>query len=156
MRGDPPAEPHAKESQLAGHRLGLHIRLLDVRDAGDLQRGFRTALKEAGAVSLAPSSFLFAHRMQIIELAARARVPVFGWHSGLVDSGAFMSYGPNHFEIGRRAAEYVNRILKGAKPADLPIEQPMKFELVINMKTVKSLGLTIPQSLLLRADRVVE
>jgi putative ABC transport system substrate-binding protein len=156
VRGEPQAEPNAKESQVAGHQLALDVRLVHLNDAEDIQRAFRTALQGAGAVCLPPSSFLFANRTQIMELAARSRVPVLGWHRGLVDSGAFMSYGASHFEIGRRAAEYVNRILKGAKPADLPVEQPTKFELVINLKTAKALGLTIPPSLLLRVDHIIE
>ena len=156
VRAEPQAEPVAKESQIAGRRLGLKIRLIDMRDAEDVRGAFGTAIKEAGAVCLAPSAFLFSHRMQIIELATRARVPVMGWHSGLVENGAFMSYGPSHFDIGRRAAEHVDKILRGAKPGDLPVEQPTKFELVINLKTVKALGLTIPPSVLLRVDHVVE
>ena len=101
-------------------------------------------------------AFAFVHRDRIIELAARQRLPtMYGWRE-FVDVGGLMSYGPNVNAILRRAAGYVDRILKGAKPGDLPIEQPTKFELVINLKTAKTLGLTIPQSLLQRADQVIE
>lgn len=141
---------------MAGRRLGLEIRLVDVRDVDDLQRAFSQSAREGGAVYLLPSAFLATHRIQIGELATKARVALLGWYSGFPESGALMSYGPSHFEIGRRGAEYVDKILKGAKPAELPVEQPTKFELVLNMRTAKALGLTIPPSLLLRADRVIE
>ena len=141
---------------MAGRRLGLEIRLIDVREIDDLQRAFEAVAREGGAVCLMPSAFLFTHRIRIGELAMKARVPVLSWESEVVTSGALMSYGPSTFDAGRRAAGYVDKILKGAKPADLPVEQPTKFELLINLKTAKSLGLTIPPPLLLRADRVIE
>jgi putative ABC transport system substrate-binding protein len=96
------------------------------------------------------------HRERIVEQAARQRLPtMFGWRE-FVDVGGLMSYGPNVCAMLRRAASYVDRILKGAKPGDLPIEQPTTFELVINLKTAKAIGLTIPQSLLLRADEIIQ
>jgi len=156
VRTEPQAEMIAKESQIAGRKLGLEVRLVDVRDAGDLQGAFATAMREVSAVYIVPSAFLFTHRTLIVELATKARIPVLGSHSGLVESGALMSYGPSHFDIGRRAAGYVDRILRGAKPADLPVEQPTKFEIVINVKTAKALGLNVPQSFLLRADHLIE
>jgi putative ABC transport system substrate-binding protein len=156
VRTEPLAERFAKESQMAGRRLGLDIRLIDVRDIDDLQRSFVAVAREGSAVCLVPSAFLFTHRKEIAALATKARVPVLGWESGVVTSGALMSYGPSTFDAGRRAAGYVDKILKGAKPADLPVEQPTTFELVINAKTAKSLGLTIPPSLLLRADQIID
>jgi putative tryptophan/tyrosine transport system substrate-binding protein len=97
-----------------------------------------------------------AHRTKIAELAVKNHLPTISGETGYAQAGGFMNYGPNVAESWRRAASYVDKILKGAKPADLPIEQPTKFELVINLKTAKALGLTIPQSLLLRADQVIE
>ncbi len=102
------------------------------------------------------SALYAAHRKRIAELALKNRLPKISGETGYAQAGGFMNYGPNIADSWRRAAAYVDKILKGAKPADLPIEQPTKFELVIDMKTVKALGLTIPQTLLLRADHMIE
>ena len=99
---------------------------------------------------------LFSERRRLVDLAAKNRLPVvYSWREG-ADAGGLMAYGPNILDLFRRAATYVDKILKGAKPGDLPVEQPTKFELVINLKTAKALGLTIPSSLLQRADQVIE
>jgi putative ABC transport system substrate-binding protein len=103
-----------------------------------------------------PNPALFANRSQIVAFAQRNRLPSMYGQKEFADAGGLMTYGPNTAELWRRAAGYVDKILKGAKPADLPVEQPTKFELVINLKTAKALGLKIPQSLLLRADQVIE
>ena len=114
------------------------------------------AREHAQAVIVLGFGPYMAARQRIGELALRYRLPTFFTWRDHVDAGGLMSYSPDHTDLLRRAAEYVDRILKGAKPADLPVEQPTKFELVINMKTAKALGLTIPQTLLLRADQVIE
>jgi putative ABC transport system substrate-binding protein len=122
---------------------------------------FATAFAEAeknraGALVVLASPFFYAHRTRLVELAAKQRLPtIYHQKEFVVGSGALMSYAANFHDLFRRAAGYVDRILKGAKPADLPVEQATKFELVINLKTAKALGLTIPQALLLRADQVI-
>jgi putative ABC transport system substrate-binding protein len=103
-----------------------------------------------------PDSFFFNHRTRIVELETRNRIPAMHDTREYVDATGFMSYGPSLADLWRRAAGYVDKILKGAKPGDLPVEQPTKFELVISLKTAKALGLTIPQSLLGRADEVIQ
>ena len=113
------------------------------------------AKARAGALAVLTSSMLFGERRRLVGLAAKDRLPaVYPWREG-VDAGGLMAYGPNIADLYRRAATYVDKVLKGAKPGDLPVEQPTKFELVINLKTAKALGLTIPPSLLARADHVV-
>ena len=113
--------------------------------------------ERAGALVVLSDSMLFGQRAQITKLAAKNRLPAIAWTPEFVeDGGLLMTYGPNVSEMYRRAATYVDRILKGAKPGDLPVEQPTKFDLAINVKTAKALGLTIPPSLLLRADQIIE
>jgi putative ABC transport system substrate-binding protein len=116
----------------------------------------RGAASDVPQVFPLSSPFFATERRRLADLAAKVRLPAFYEHRDYVDVGGFMSYGPNFAEIFRRAAAYVDKILKGAKPADLPVEQPTKFELVINLKTAKALGLTIPRPLLARADQVLE
>src|SRR5438445_7189372 len=112
--------------------------------------------ERADALSVLTSVMLFSERKRLVELAGKNRLPaVYPWREG-ADAGGLMAYGPNVADLCRRAATYVDKILRGAKPADLPIEQPTKFELVINLKTAKALGLTIPQSLLVRADEIIQ
>jgi putative ABC transport system substrate-binding protein len=149
-----------KEAQIAARRLGLEARLIEVRDADQLEPAFTTLAREpACGVLLVPSSFLVSHGIQIAKLAIKSRLPVLGWTgsgSFWAKSGVLVSYGPSTFDILRRAGGHVAKILNGAKPGDLPVEQPTKLDLVINLKTAKALGLTIPQSVLLRADQVIE
>ena len=146
-----------KEARMAAGRLRLEVRLIEVRHSDELESAFRTISHERiHGVALAPGPFLFAHRTRIVDLAAARRVPVIGWRSPLATSGILISYGPDDSDIGRRAAGYVGKILRGARPADLPVEQPTKFELVINLRTARALGLTIPQPLLQRADQVIQ
>jgi putative ABC transport system substrate-binding protein len=130
---------------------------LDVRRPDDLDGAFAHAVKErAGGILVLPSAFFSSHSARIVRLAARARLPAVFEHEEFAEPGGLLSYGPSHRHMFRRLAAYVDKILKGAKPTDLPIEQPTKFDLVINLKTAKALGLTIPPSLLQRADQVIE
>jgi putative ABC transport system substrate-binding protein len=112
--------------------------------------------ERAGALTVLSNSMFFTERRRLVDLAAKSRLPTMYSVREFVDAGGLMAYGPNFADLYRRAATFVDRILKGAKPGDLPVEQPTKFELVINLKTAKALGLTIPPSLLQRADQVIE
>jgi len=152
-----PASATILSTQTAGRGVELSVRLVEVRHSADLEPALSAIAGErAIAIVLAPGSFNFTHRRQIAAGATRHRLPVMGWVRPVAESGALMSYGASNVEILRRAASHVVKILNGAKPADLPVEQPTKVELVINLKTAKALGLTIPPSLLLRADQVIE
>jgi putative tryptophan/tyrosine transport system substrate-binding protein len=123
----------------------------------EIDRAFVAISKEQiGAVVVLADSMLIDQRTRIANLAARYRLPTVAWPVDHAEAGALVAYGPNVTDMWRRAATYVDKILKGAKPGDLPIEQPTTFELVINMKTAKALGLTIPQSLLVRADEIIQ
>jgi putative ABC transport system substrate-binding protein len=145
------------ETERAAQRLGVELQRLDVHTAVDFTERFEAAKRgQAQAIDVLPSAFFNSHRARIVELAAKHRIPTIYAHRDYVDAGGFMAYGPNLLDLARRAATYVDKILKGVKPGDLPIEQPTKFELLINVKTAKALGLTIPQPLLLRADQVLE
>jgi putative ABC transport system substrate-binding protein len=136
---------------------GMAVQAVEVREAGELAGAFTRMVKDrAQAVRIIGSTFIYVVRGQIAELALRHRLPIaFPWREG-AEAGGLLSYGPNILAAWHRAAVYVDKILKGAKPADLPVEQPTKFELVINLKTAKALGLTIPPSLLQRADQMIE
>jgi putative ABC transport system substrate-binding protein len=112
--------------------------------------------ERAGALFVLPDAMFFGQRNEIVDLAASNRLPLVAHLREFADAGGLMTYGPNVVDVHRRAAYFVDKILKGAKPGDLPVEQPTKFELVINLKTAKALGLTIPQSLLLRADELIQ
>jgi putative ABC transport system substrate-binding protein len=141
----------------AARALGIEVHTVIVRRAGDLASAFLGMKKnrDQGVVVASPA-FMFVHRKAIIDLAATHRIAAIYELQVFVEPGGLMSYGVNASEMQQRAAVYVDRILKGAKPADLPIEQPTKFELVINLKTAKALGLTIPPSLLGRADEIIQ
>jgi len=128
-----------------------------VSNPGELGPTFAAILREgAGGVFIAGGTMTYANRAQLAELALKHRLPMMCGQAQYVGAGCLMSYGANLGDLFRRAAIFVDKILKGAKSADLPVEQPTKFELVINLRTAKALGLTIPQSLLLRADQVIE
>jgi putative ABC transport system substrate-binding protein len=140
----------------AAQRAGVTLIPLDVQSVNDLQRGFETATRErADAIYVLGDVFTFVHRPRLVALAAKAKLPAIYTGRGAVQAGGLMSYGPQLRDLFRRAATYVDKILKGAKPGELPIEQPTKFELAVNLKTAQALGLTIPPSLLRRADEIV-
>ena len=145
-----------KETQTTGQSLRLKLQFLEVRDAADVESVFSAMSRErADALITLPHPVLQVHQRRIVELAARSRVPAMYQTTEWAESGGLMSYGPDHLDNYRRAAVFVDKILKGTNPADLPVEQPMKFELVINLKTAKQIGLTIPPNVLARADRVI-
>src|SRR5262249_9933332 len=137
-------------------RLGVHLQRLEVREPDDYEGAFAAASSErAEAMVVLPCYFHAPNLQRIVDLAAKYRLPaIYSWR-GWVQAGGLMSYGPNMPDMFRRTATYIDKILKGAKPADLPVEQPMKFDLVINLKTAQALGLTIPPTLLILADEVI-
>jgi putative ABC transport system substrate-binding protein len=146
-----------KVADAAARSLGVRLQPLKVERSDDLGTAFAEAQRNrAEAVIVLASALFYAHRTRLVELAAEHRLPTMYADRALVVSGGLMSYGPDLRDLFRRAATYVDKILKGAKPADLPIEQPTKFEFVINLKTAKALGLTIPPAVLARADEVIE
>ena len=145
------------EAERAAKRLKIDVQYLDVRKAGDPAQLFALATRgRVGAVLVLASGYLFARQREVTDLALRARLPALYAHPEFVRSGGLATYGVNVIELFGRAAGYVVKILGGAKPADLPIEQPTKFEFVISLKVAKEIGITIPQSLLLRADEVIQ
>jgi putative ABC transport system substrate-binding protein len=149
---------YGKEAQRAAQVLGVAVQFAEMpaRNEKHLEDALGTVLKErADALLVTPHPYFIDRRQQIITFAARHKVPAIYSTSGFVDDGGLMSYGPNPENLWRRAAIYVDKILKGAKPADLPVQQPTKFELVINLKTGKQIGVTIPPNVLARADRVI-
>jgi len=145
-----------EQTRAAAQQMGITVIVQDVREAEALAGAFAAMQRErAQALIVQVSPFTNDHRKQIVALATKHRLPAIFEIRGFVDAGGLLSYGPNLIEMFRRAAFFVDRIFKGAKPADLPVEQPTKFEMIINLKTAKVLGLTIPQSLLARADEVI-
>jgi putative tryptophan/tyrosine transport system substrate-binding protein len=145
-----------REVEGAAQALKLQLQVLEVREPNDFDGVFGAAKKgRAGAVNILTSAFLAAHRKELLDSAEKSGLPVIYASTGFVEAGGLMSYGSSLVDNYRRAAYYVDKILKGAKPADLPVEQPTKFELAINLKTAKQIGLTIPQSVLYQADRVI-
>jgi putative tryptophan/tyrosine transport system substrate-binding protein len=153
--GNPAIPPQWKEVETAVRSLGLEPLLLDVRTPEDLGPAFESAIRRRShALVVGLDTLTLANQRLIVDLAAKHRLPAI--YASREYVGGVLAYGVNYADIYRRAAGFVDKILKGAKPADLPVEQPTKVELVINLKTAKALGLTIPQSLLLRADQVIE
>ena len=146
-----------EQAKAAAPAVGLTVQSVEVRDTRELDLAFEAIIREhPEALLLLVDPFTFSQRSRIVEFAAEQRLPAMYETSDFVDAGGLISYGPNISELFRRAATYVDKILRGAKPADLPIEQPTKFELVINMRAAKALGIKFPDSILLRADEVIE
>jgi putative ABC transport system substrate-binding protein len=146
-----------KEAEVASRTLGVRLQAVKARRPEDIERAFSDVTKaRAGALIVLTSVMFISERRRLVDLAAKNRLPTVYPQRDFVDVGGLMSYGPNGPDLFRRAATLVDKILKGAKPGDLPVEQPTKFELVINLKTAKALGLTIPQSVLARADEVIQ
>jgi len=146
-----------REIELAAEAFKVQLQYLDILDPKDIETAFQEASKgRADAVLVVPSSVLISRRKQVVELAVKSRLPAIYSTSQYVVVGGLMSYGVNTADVDRRAATYVDKILKGTKPADLPVEQPTKFELIINLKAAKQIGLTIPPNVLARADKVIK
>jgi putative tryptophan/tyrosine transport system substrate-binding protein len=143
--------------EAAARLSGVTLRSFELRSAGDFEGAFSAITRDrVEALLTFEDPLTLAHRQHIVEFAAKRRLPAMYEPKEFAEAGGLMAYGPSFPDLYRRAATYVDKILKGAKPADLPVEQPMKFELVINLKTAKLIGLTIPPNVLVRADRVIK
>jgi putative ABC transport system substrate-binding protein len=154
---DPIAAPQVKALEETARSLGIKLQIRDIRAAGDLAVAFDAGVQErAEGVMATGESIFVVNRARLLELAARHRLPGVYHHKAIAEAGGLMAYQPVITVMHRRAATYVDKLLKGAKPADLPIEQPTKFEFVLNLKTAKALGLTVPPTLLARVDEVIE
>jgi len=153
----PPAEIAMRELEAAARILSVQIQLVPIQGVKGIEQAFgEIARQHADGIVVFPDPLTFSNDVAITSLALKTRIPALYGAMEFVQAGGFMSYGPSYQEMFRRGANYVDRILKGKKPADLPIEQPTQFELVLNLKTAKALGITVPQSVMLRADRVIE
>ncbi len=153
----PSGGPELKEIETAAPSLNLELVPVGVKGPDEFEPALRAMVQQrAGALFVAPAVIFFEHLQQLVALTVKARLPAIFLRRDFAEAGGLMSYGTNYPDMYRRAAAYVDKILKGEKPADLPVEQPTKFELVINLKTAKALGLTVPQALLARADEVIE
>jgi putative tryptophan/tyrosine transport system substrate-binding protein len=149
--------PQLQALEVVARSMGVQLQPLEVRSPDDFDGAFLAAIKgRAGALIEMPSQMFYTHREQIADLARKSRLPAISSFIHFPEAGGLVSYGTNLLEMDRRAATYVDKILKGTKPADLPVEQPMKFELIINLKTAKQIGLTIPPNVLARADKVLK
>ncbi len=146
-----------KGAEVAGRALGVQLQFVDARGLENFDRAFSDMTSaRAGGLTVLPSARLLREHRRLVDLAAKNRLPAVYTSREFVDAGGLMAYGANLADLYRRAATYVDKVLKGTKPADLPVEQPTKFELVINLKTAKALGLEIPPTLLTRADEIIE
>jgi len=146
-----------KESQLPAKELGLQLHSMEVSSADQFDGAFKEAIKaRSAALAVTPMVLASNHRKEIVELAAKSRLPAVYYRDSFVESGGLMSYGADLADHFRRAADFIEKILKGSKPADLPVEQPKKYEFIVNLKAAKQIGLTIPQTVLYRADKVIK
>ena len=153
----PITPPQLKAAETAAMALGMQIESLGVRTEDDFEGAFQAATRrQAGALLILDDFFLTMHLTRIAALTAKARLPALAGVTGFAEAGVLVQYGPNFAHITRRSVTFVDKILKGARPGDLPIEQPTVFELVINARTAKALGLAIPPSLQVRADRIIQ
>jgi putative ABC transport system substrate-binding protein len=154
---NPASEPHLRELQNAARTLSLEVGLVAFRGAAELD-SVLTRIREshAGALLLTGEPMILTNQMRLLDLARRARLPTVAEFRDQAELGSLITYGPNMNDMFRRAATFVDRILKGARPSDLPMEQPMRFELMVNLATARALGLTVPQAVLMRADRVIQ
>jgi len=151
------ADPEFRESQLASRTLGVQLQSLEVRESADFDGAFQAALRErAEALIVIGSRLIFLNRKRIGEFADKNQLVLVGVPSWLIDAGALFTYGPNVPDLFRRASTYMDKILKGAKPSDLPMQQPTTFELVINQKATKKLGIVVPLTLIARADKLID
>jgi putative ABC transport system substrate-binding protein len=152
----PPASGH-KKLKVTAQSLGVELQIVRVADSSEFEKTFSAlTIKRVEGLTLISHPFLTANGAQLVKFVAKSRIPAIYPHSGYVEAGGLASYGADHFYLLRRAAVYVDKILRGANPADLPVEQATKFELVINLKTAKQLGVTIPPDVLMWADRVIK
>ena len=156
-----PSNPYTavswEQTKVSAKALGIKLQPVELRGPGEFKDAFaKVARQRPDGITMVSDRFLLAHRTQIVDFVAKTRLPAMYPYRDFVVAGGLMSYSPSYEDLFRRAATYVDKILKGAKPADLPVEQPTKFELVINLKAAKTLGLTIPASVLARADQVIE
>jgi putative ABC transport system substrate-binding protein len=150
-------EEELQEIQTAGRKLAIQVQSFPIPDPGQFPSVFTEMKKKrADALIFLSSSFTSFHRKQLVELAIYNRLSTMSANAAWIDAGCTIAYGPNILELYRRAAVFVDKILKGVKPADLPVEQPKKFELIVNLKAANQIGVTIPQSILYRADKVIK
>jgi len=145
-----------RETEVAAQALQVKVQIVEVRGPDDFETAFQAAIKgRAVALIVLPDPVFTGQRRRIVDVAAKSRLAAMFYTKEFVEAGGLMSYGPNFSDLFRRAATYVDKILKGTKPGDLPVEQPTKFEFVINLKAAKQIGLTIPPNVLARADKVI-
>jgi putative tryptophan/tyrosine transport system substrate-binding protein len=155
--GDATTAQTWEKSQMAARELGLQLHSMEIRSAKDIEGAFKDASKARATALAVPQSALFnSHLKRIVDLAAKNQLPAIYSRADYVESGGLMSYGPDRVEPYKRVASMIDKILKGTKPADIPVEQPTKFELMINLKTAKALGLTIPPVVMMRAQKVIK
>jgi putative ABC transport system substrate-binding protein len=154
--GFPESAPELREAQAAARKLGIEMTKLEIRRSQDIAPAFEALQARADALYVVPDGLIAANRTPIVTFALSARLPTVANSREYVEAGVLISYGPNFPDLFRRVAEHVDKILRGANPADIPVEQPTRFDLVVNLNTAKALGISVPPMLLARADEVIE